>query len=75
MYCRNRSHNRRDEPKIKFEKIEFRIVTLVYFGKLQTKQKTKKIRQGLQKPDFGSGSWLRVRKVSYHICPKTVPLL
>ena len=61
---------RDDEPKIKFVKREFGVTTIVYSRKLR-KNKV------CEKPDFGSGSRLRMGKVLtlHNIRPKTKPLI
>ncbi|WVZ13526.1 hypothetical protein V8G54_011092 [Vigna mungo] len=53
-----------------FGKRVFGVTTIVYSGKLWKNHKT--IRHGLRKPDFRSGSRLRVGKVlaPYNACPK-----
>jgi len=66
---------RDDEPKKEneFEK-RFGVATIVISGKLQ---KTIKIKQVCKKPDFRSGSRLRVGKVlaPYSARPRAVPLI
>jgi len=58
----------RRTKKLKFVKTKFGVAIIVYLGKLRKKK------QGLQKPDFGSGSRLCVRKVlaPHNIRPKTL---
>ena len=64
---------RRTEKKNGFKK-RFGVATIVIFGKLW---KTIKIKQVCEKPDFRSGSRLRVGKVlaPYSARPRAVPLI
>jgi len=71
----SQSESRRDnEPKKKTGLKEIWSRHHSYSGKLW---KTIKIKQVCEKPDFGSGSRLRVRKVlaPYRVRPRTVPLI
>jgi len=74
--CRNQNCDGTTNQKLKFEKHkEFAVATIVYSGKLQ-KNKNYKTRFA-KKPDFGSGSRLRMAKVlaPHNVHPKTVPLI
>jgi len=65
---------RDDEPKIKICKNRVWSRHHSYYRKLWKTIKKSKV---CKKPDFGSGSWLRVGKVlaPHNVRPKTVPLI
>ena len=48
---------RDDEPKIKFEKIEFGVATIVYFGKIRKNEKNKT--RSTKNQILGLGGWGR----------------